>query len=372
MATNRDVYNLLATFRFGSVVVAVALTVVLKSGATLEQSDIAVATLVSIYSVFLIGLGTRLLPLRRTTIALLGVDSVLATTGILVGGGMDSPFLLYALLPILTAALLVNKLTAIGLALVPGGTVTLAHTVGAVYTDSFPWVLDGNYLTLVPLYACVCLGVALLPFYANLNVRYLEQMAARREEQRHLRAELHDKLAQSLSSLTMGLRQLRRADTTAGRLSELVEVSERSYAEMRELLDLLEAGTWEPTAVGTLAHLAQTWTEETGIPISSSLPDGDLQLPPGVAIALMGITREALTNVGKHSGATHVWVQLHGQGNTAVLSIRDDGKGFEPGETKGHGLRIMQERAQEIRARLRVTSEPGKGTEVQVQCPTTS
>lgn len=363
------VYNLLAAFRFFSVATLGVLAVISASWESVQVATIALTISAVVYSVFMVVLRTRLGTRRRITYPLLVVDSAIATSGILVSGGMDSPFLLYALLPPLTAALLLNRPVALALAFVPGITVALAHTVGSLYFHRFPWILEGNYLTLVPLYASVGFGIALLPFYANLNVRRLEQMAARRAEQRSLRAELHDKLAQNLSALTLGLRQLRRVGDSSRQLAELRDISERSYDELRELLDLLEAGTWEPTAVGTLAHLVQAWAQETGIPVLSNLPDGDLRLPPEVTIALLGIAREALTNTGKHSGATRVWVELRAGADGAVLRVRDNGCGFSPDQPPGHGRRIMQERAAEIGATLQVTSASNEGTEVLVRYP---
>ncbi|MBF8268157.1 MAG: Signal transduction histidine kinase [Dehalococcoidia bacterium] len=364
------VYNLLAVLRFFSVATLGALVVTLVSRES-TQADVGALTIVAVaYSVFMVVLRTRVGLHHRITYLLLVVDSAIATGGILVSGGMDSPFLLYALIPVLTAALLVNRFLALALAFVPGATVVLAHTVGSIYFHRFPWILEGNYLTLVPIYASVCFGIALLPFYANLNVRRLGQTAARRAEQLSLRAELHDKLAQNLSALTLGLRQLRRVGDLSQQVAELREISERSYDELRELLDLLEAGTWEPTAGGTLAHLVQAWAQETGIRVSSNLPDRDLGLPPEVTIALWGIVREALTNTGKHSGATRVWVELRVDADGTALSVRDNGRGFSQDQsTTGHGRKIMQERAAEIGATLQVTSAPSEGTEVLVSYP---
>ena len=130
----------------------------------------------------------------------------------------------------------------------------------------------------------------------------------------------------------MGLRQLDRVGAPLEQVGELAGVSERSYAELREMLDLLEVGSWQPSAFGRLERLVEVWSEETGIPVTASLPDDDLQLSPEAALALLGIAREALTNVGKHSGAGRVWITLTRTADTALLSIRDDGRGFSDGE----------------------------------------
>lgn len=362
----RDAVNLLATFRFFAVVIVVTLTAVLESRETQQTSLVVLATIAAVISLVIVAIGRTLVVHPTALHVLLVVDTVLSTAGILAGGGVDSPFLMYALLPPLTAALLLHKRFAALLAAVPGITVALAHALLNNWDSRFQWILEGNYLTLVPVYGIVGLAVALLPFYANLNLRRGEQDVARRAEQRILRGELHDKLAQSLSALTMGLRQMNRVGGNEG-VGELVSVSEQSYAELRELLDLLEAGSWQPTTVGTLGHLVETWQQQTGVHVTTSLPDGEMGLPPEVALAILGIAREALTNIGKHSGAREVWVDLQRTDDAVTLSVRDNGRGFPEDRGPGHGRRIMQERANSIGAALRITSKPGAGTEVQVQ-----
>lgn len=359
----RNAVTFLAVLRFFAVAVVVALTAVIETRTDTPSSLIVIATFSAAVSLIVVGLGVRLVTLPSVTYVLLGADSVLAVLGILEGGGIDSPFLLYALLPPLTGALLLNRSAAFALAAFPGATVAFAHLVLHSFDDSYQWILQGNYLTLVPVYAIVCFAVALLPFYANLNVRLDEQVRARRGEQRALRAELHDKLAQSLAALTMGLRQMNRLGPSET-VDSLVNVSERSYAELRELLDLLEAGSWQPTAGGTLARLIESWQELSGVEVVTSAPAADLALPPEVSLALLGIAREALNNVGKHSGADKVWVSMERKADSIVLSVRDNGRGFSSDRPAGHGRRIMQDRADSIGAVLSITSEPGAGTHV--------
>ena len=365
----RDVANLLAFARFLAVAIVVSLTVVVQNQASQELQLVVIATVAAALSVLIVGLGSRLSRVPVVAYALLSADAALAVAGIFAGGGVDSPFLLYALLPVLTAALLLNLSFALFVAVLPALTVVLAHTVLNAQSDRFAWILEGNYLTLVPVYSFVSIAVAVLPFYANLNLRLGEQDRARRSEQRILRAELHDKLAQSLSALTLGLRQLDRVGGGSAQVGELADVSERSYADLRELLDLLEAGSWQPTTVGTLGRLVESWADETGIDVKASMPDEDLQLPPEVSLAMLGIAREALTNIGKHSGAKRVWVTLKRTSDSAELTVRDDGRGFAEDRAPGHGRRIMQERAESVGATLDVSSEPGAGTEVRVLYP---
>ncbi|MEX2430780.1 MAG: ATP-binding protein [Dehalococcoidia bacterium] len=366
--TSRRVANLLALLRFLFVAVGVTLIVVLQPAGGPDPLLVFLITGAATLSLAFAAIGTRLSATPRIAQPLLVADAMLASVGIVAGGGFDSPFLLYALAPALTASLLFGWAFAFALAVTPAVIAASAHTVWPV-TGRFAWILDGNYLTLAPVYAAACLAVALLPFYANLNLRRAEQERARRAEQRLLRAELHDKLAQSMSALTMGLRQLQRVGGHSGPVGELVGVSERSYRELCGLLDLLEAGSWQPAAGGTLRRLVEAWEEETGIPVTAVLPEGDLSLPLDVTIAVLGVVREALTNAGKHSAATAVWVEVQQTPEAMEVAVRDNGRGFAGDRPAGHGRRIMQERADAANVALTVESAPGQGTQVRLRYP---
>jgi signal transduction histidine kinase len=94
----------------------------------------------------------------------------------------------------------------------------------------------------------------------------------------------------------------------------------------------------------------------------------EIDLPLEVNIAFYRIAQEALNNVIKYAKAQHVIIECGKDGASMILTIRDDGIGFDAGETsfKGLGLGIMRERAQMIAADLMIDSQIGKGTLIQV------
>ena len=105
--------------------------------------------------------------------------------------------------------------------------------------------------------------------------------------------------------------------------------------------------------------------------------DGSVhRLPPETELVLFRIAQEALRNVWKHSGASKAWVTVEFGDDKVILSIKDNGKGFELPERIGDlatvgklGLAGMQERAQLIGGRLTIQSELGKGTTVTAEVP---
>jgi signal transduction histidine kinase len=85
---------------------------------------------------------------------------------------------------------------------------------------------------------------------------------------------------------------------------------------------------------------------------------------------IVQLTREALSNVARHAAATHAVVRLARRGPNAVLTIDDDGVGFDhKSDSAGNGLRNMGERAAAMGGRMRVTGNSGKGTRVRITFP---
>jgi signal transduction histidine kinase len=153
------------------------------------------------------------------------------------------------------------------------------------------------------------------------------------------------------------------------------------------LLELRPAALAETPLADLLRQLGEAASGKEGIPVSVQV-EGQAGLPPDVHIALYRITQEALNNVVKHARAQHVSVRLCYAGGDRVaasprpapgefapaglgvlLSIRDDGRGFDAAQVPHDrlGLGIMQERAQAIGALLTVESQPGHGTQVTVR-----
>jgi len=97
-------------------------------------------------------------------------------------------------------------------------------------------------------------------------------------------------------------------------------------------------------------------------------------LPEDVALCLYRVTQEAIQNVIKHSGARLAQVELERQEGALVLTIADDGQGFEVGAPRAKsslGLVGMRERAHAVQGEIAIESKPGEGTRVKVRIPLT-
>jgi two-component system nitrate/nitrite sensor histidine kinase NarX len=99
-----------------------------------------------------------------------------------------------------------------------------------------------------------------------------------------------------------------------------------------------------------------------------------LAFSPEVDIQLLHIIQEALTNVRKHAQASRVWVRFERQDSILLITVEDDGRGFDPARLNREGqwyfgLQIMRERAESIGGSLELDSWPGRGTRVLMRMP---
>lgn len=122
-----------------------------------------------------------------------------------------------------------------------------------------------------------------------------------------------------------------------------------------------------------LGEFLHYWKEQSGVDTELSI-DRELRLPASIELQIVRIIQESLTNVRKHARATTARVSVQRNDGQLVVSIGDDGAGFNPeatsrGEFPKFGLTTMRERASSIGATLDVDSAPGNGTTVRFTMP---
>jgi signal transduction histidine kinase len=93
------------------------------------------------------------------------------------------------------------------------------------------------------------------------------------------------------------------------------------------------------------------------------------ELPDAHRTCIYRVVQEALQNCARHAGASRVAVALEKAPKSVLLHVEDDGKGFAVSRTRGMGLLGMEERVAQLGGKLRVQSEPGRGTTVIAELP---
>ena len=198
-------------------------------------------------------------------------------------------------------------------------------------------------------------------------------------ERRSLALELHDGLAQRLVALSSGIQhgaRLVEVDPVATRqeLDRLGRVARGMIRDLRALIRDLHMGvTAQGGGLHRLADYLADLSEETGI-VHDYQIDDQIVLPPAQEAQVLRIIQEALNNAYKHASATRIEVRVAAQAGEVIVSVRDDGRGFDveaarlPAQRPTHfGLSGMEERAQFLGAQLLVESAPGAGTLVQAR-----
>lgn len=200
-------------------------------------------------------------------------------------------------------------------------------------------------------------------------------VAAREEERRRLRRDLHDGLKPTLAGVALGLDAVRnivgRDPEAAGSLLvRLRSELEGAGGDIRRLVhDLRPPALDELGLVGALGQHASRFQRSPGTPeVSLDAPELPA-LPAAVEVAAYRIVLEALENVRTHAHAHSCVISLRLAGGELQVEVCDDGTGLEPGSRSGVGLLAMQERAAELGGSCSIERAPGGGTWVRARLP---
>jgi signal transduction histidine kinase len=194
-------------------------------------------------------------------------------------------------------------------------------------------------------------------------------------ERRRLARELHDETGQALTSILLGLKSLEDAlgaDDARAAVADLRELVVATLQDVRRLAVELRPKVLDDFGlVPALERLAESFADQTEIEVRFETGLGDERLAPEVETALYRIVQESLTNVVKHAHARVVSIVLARKTDAVALVIEDDGRGFDPADTRegGFGLEGMGERIGLLEGRLQVESRAGAGTTIVAEVP---
>ncbi|WP_182254077.1 sensor histidine kinase [Microbacterium esteraromaticum] len=194
-----------------------------------------------------------------------------------------------------------------------------------------------------------------------------QREAGAARERTRLARDLHDTIAQELSSVSLLAR-----GGDAARMPQIDQLAQHSLTELRRIVAALAPAELQGTALtGALQRLLDALAEDTGISVALDSADAPPALPTPVEVTLLRIAQSALANVRQHSGAEAVRVTLSAAGGRTALQISDDGRGFDTtaleGRTQSYGLVAMRSRLRELGGELRIDSVPGEGTTIRAE-----
>lgn len=200
---------------------------------------------------------------------------------------------------------------------------------------------------------------------------------AQEDERRLIARELHDEVGQALTAVKMQLTVAGRAvpPDQAGAIDEARRVADAALQSARQLSRLLHPPMLDDLGlVPALESYLTAFGERTGIATELFHAGMEHRPAPAAEICLFRIVQEATTNIARHASASSCRVRLRRTPSTVVLTVEDDGRGFEhpPGRFEsddGLGLIGMQERVADARGTFRLDSTPGRGTRLSVELP---
>lgn len=205
-----------------------------------------------------------------------------------------------------------------------------------------------------------------------IALEHAQELSTLRERQRIAR-DLHDSVSQLLFSAALLSETLMRVPDhpqLESNLEQLWRLNRGALAEMRKLVvEMRDVDTESFNLVEMMTQLANAAMGHADQLEIKLHVEGSVELPVKVRTTFYRITQEALNNVIKHAHAHHVAIQLDCEKDGAVLTVTDDGQGFDPALIgwSSVGLVNIRERSRAIDARSDVTSVIGMGTTVRVE-----
>ncbi len=230
---------------------------------------------------------------------------------------------------------------------------------------------------------------------------FQKALAAQEDERKRIARELHDEISQSLTALLYSAEA--GLESTNGmavkeRLQSICDLTQYTLENIHNLMfDLRPSMLDQLGLIPALRWLAQTRLEPKGVrvlveaasKVDALNSEADFhRLSPEIETALFRVLQEAINNIARHAAARNVEIKLELEDHTAIVNIKDDGIGFDPGEfsvatikdmenkspalsgdTRGLGLIGMQERIELLGGELDIVSAAGSGTEIRIRVP---
>jgi signal transduction histidine kinase len=195
--------------------------------------------------------------------------------------------------------------------------------------------------------------------------------------------ELHDRVAQDLSTLKIGLDTIfDNQPAVSGELQkkvlELSEILQGAIGTVRDLsYELRPPGLDDMGLISTLSMYCEEFAEKNGLKVNfQSVGMSTFNLDSDTEMNLYRLVQEGINNIRRHAAASHATIKLVGAYPNIILRIEDDGKGFDLQERsqtaareRRMGLRSMQERVGLIQGEMTIQSQPMKGTQIFIKFP---
>src|SRR6476661_5910695 len=236
------------------------------------------------------------------------------------------------------------------------------------------WILSGHQTKETLRQSCSQLELLVLERTAELQSLSQRLLKVQDEERRRVARDLHDSTGQTLTALKISVALLRRRlDNDEGireELSEIALLADQALQEIRTTSYLLHPPMLDDAGFTSAAKwYVEGFAKRSGVKVRLDFAPEVERLPDTIGTALFRVLQESLTNVHRHSGTSEVDVRFWREAQTAILEVRDYGRGIPEellslwGQSvldSGVGVAGMRERLSELKGDLEIASaDPG-------------
>lgn len=220
---------------------------------------------------------------------------------------------------------------------------------------------------------------------AIYNVYLLRRLRSRAAavERARVARELHDGVVQSLHALAFRMYALRTSSALKPaeleqELLDMQEILQKEASNLRNLIQQLRPAEFDPRhLLDFLTSMVERFRYDTGISAKFVCDVANVSLAPRACREIAAIVQESLANTLKHSGAEHVMVRLSSTPDDWVLTVDDDGRGFEFTGRYSHndlenmrrGPAVIKQRARAVGGELTIDSRAGQGARLEIRIP---
>ncbi len=202
-------------------------------------------------------------------------------------------------------------------------------------------------------------------------------ITAQEQERASIARELHDHINQRLALLAIELQQMETAEKgSSGKqreeLQHLWNLTTEISHDVQTLSHQLHSSQLQHLGLAAgIRSLCQEFSKANEVEAECRCTGPNPKVEENVGLALFRVAQEALRNVSKYSHAHTVQTELHCNPDSLVLSVSDDGIGFDPAMVNGGGLGLisMRERMRLVGGELAIRSQPGGGTRIEARVP---
>lgn len=321
---------------------------------------------------------------KRLTVSLILIETIGIALLLIPTGGLSSPFMWYALNPILMAALMLPVpycwlvlSTFLGAATL-GSVVLFQQPLSDVWSGR-SWAITAFMLITTGASVFSYLMAGLRKAYTQLETMHKEaQHLLVIQEQNRIANEIHDGVSQHLFSIVYALHSLRRLNAhiqdqkTQEQLQLISETATRAARELRASIYRIKPSPGARHAfVATLAAQLEDIAKLNDVRVNLKAEGSEDSVSPALRQAITRIVKEAVSNAIRHGRCAAVDIKLIMQPGALELEIVDDGIGFEPRRAirRGLGLNNMAGLVANFNGSFHITSTPGEGTCVTCRVP---